>query len=268
MRAENSVLTQESEIRVLARQEQSAELRLEQRIRELAALTGLEVSELGAMGVERPNWQTIDTVRLRSPGNGRVVDLLVAGGEWLDDAQPILEIVDPTRLVFHGQVPESDLGRIPSDAVVYVQPSVEGIAAIESRLSGFLPVADEIARTIQVEAPVANDDGRLPTGISAVAHVLLRTKEREEILIPEDCVARDGLEWVVFRRDPTDRSIVVRLPVELGERAGDMVEVFSGLLDGDEIVQRGVHQLIHAGLGKPPPGTHVHADGTTHADHK
>ena len=88
------------------------------------------------------------------------------------------------------------------------------------------------------------------------------------MLIPEDCLARDGLEWVVFRRDPAEPSTVIRLPVELGDRAGDTVEVLSGLLEGDEIVRRGVHQLVHAGLGKAPPGTHIHADGTSHADHK
>jgi multidrug efflux pump subunit AcrA (membrane-fusion protein) len=170
--------------------------------------------------------------------------------------------------VTHLAKAESDLGRIPAEASVTILPAVEGLAPIDTQLSGLLPVADAIARTIQIEARMPNPDGRLPTGLSAVARVLLRTKASEEVLIPEDCVARDGLEWVVFRRDAADKSTVVRLPVELGERSGDTIEVLSGLMQGEEIVLRGVHQLVYAGLGKIPSGVHIHADGTSHADHK
>ena len=268
VRAANLVATHESEMGIFERREQAAELTFNRRLRELAALTGRPQTELIATSGDRPLWQEIETVNLRSPGNGRVVDLFIGGGEWLGNAQPILQVVDATELVFRGQVPESDLGRIPQQAPVAILPAVEGLAQLDSQLSGLLPVADEIARTIQIEARIPNPGERLPTGLSAVARVLLRAKAREEVLIPEDCLARDGLEWVVFRRDPAEPSTVIRLPVELGDRAGDTVEVLSGLLQGDEIVRRGVHQLVHAGLGKAPPGTHIHADGTSHADHK
>ena len=264
VRAANQVRIQETEVSVLRRREQTASLVLRRRMGELAALTGISVSKFTS---SNDSWQAIDTVELRAPGKGRVVDLFVGGGEWLSNAQPILRVVDPTELVFRGQVPESDLGRIPREASVAILPAVEGLSPIDSQLSGLLPVADEVARTIQIEARIQNPDARLPTGLSAVAQVLLRTKSASEVLIPENCVARDGLEWVVFRQDPAELRTVERLPVELGDRAGDTVEVLSGLLKGDKIVQQGVHQLVHAGLGRTPPGFHIHADGSSHADH-
>jgi multidrug efflux pump subunit AcrA (membrane-fusion protein) len=268
VQARARVATHESELEILEREAEAARVSFAQHLRQLSALTAFSPEELLEVTDGRPLWQTARNVMLRSPGRGRVVELFAAGGEWLDNAQDVLQIVDPTELVFRGQVPESDLGRIPRATSVEILPSVDGLPAIDSRLSGFLPVADTIAHTIQIEARVPNPDGRLPSGLSAIARVLLRTRTNEEVLVLEDCVVQDGLEWIVFRRDPAEPSTVVRLPVELGERAGDQVEVLSGLLDGDEVVRLGIHQLKHAGLGKAPPGVHIHADGSWHADHK
>jgi multidrug efflux pump subunit AcrA (membrane-fusion protein) len=121
---------------------------------------------------------------------------------------------------------------------------------------------------IHVEAIVPNETGVLAHGISAMAHVLVRQSKQEEVLVPERCVVFDGLEAIVFRRDPDDPDVVVRISVELGERSGGVVEVFAGLLDGDEVVADGVQQLKRTASGKVPSGMHVHADGSVHDDHK
>ena len=267
-RARAHLETHAAEITVLERRAQSARLAFARQLHELAALTAYREDELTGPAGEGPLWQQLESVEMRAPGNGSVVDLLAAGGEWLENGQSVLEIVDASELLFRGQLPESDLGRIPADAPTVVVPSAEGWPPIESRLRGPLPVADEVARTIRILAPVPNVDGRLPAGLSAVARVLLRTSQHDEVLAPSDGVVRDGLEWVAFRRDPEEPSTVTRIPVELGERAGDRVEVLSGLLAGDEIVRNGIHQLVHSGLGRAPPGGHFHADGSWHEDHK
>ena len=61
---------------------------------------------------------------------------------------------------------------------------------------------------------------------------------------------------------------VIRTPVELGARSSGYAEVIAGVLDGDELVADGVHQLKQTGLGKAPEGGHFHADGTWHEDHE
>ncbi len=268
VRAEARLDTQAAEIIVLERRVRAAKLSFSRYLSELAALTAHTEDELRESTDDQPLWQTLESVGVRAPGSGSVVDLMTADGEWLENAQPVLEIVDPTELLFGGQLPESDLGRIPADARAVILPAAAGSDPIESRLRGPLPVADEVARTIRILAPVPNPDGRLPAGLSAVARVDLRPRPSEEVLAPADCIVRDGLEWIAFRRDPKDVNTVVRIPVELGERSGGMVEVLSGLLAGDELVRNGIHQLKHAGLGKAPPGGHFHADGSFHEDHK
>jgi multidrug efflux pump subunit AcrA (membrane-fusion protein) len=139
---------------------------------------------------------------------------------------------------------------------------------ITTELLGPMPVADSATRRVQVEAIVPNPDGILPQGLSATAHVQIQESASEEVLLPENCVVIDGLEMIVFRRDPNDPGFVIRTPVELGLRGAGNVEVLAGVLDGDFVVQKGIYQLKQAGLGRAAQGGHFHADGTWHAEHE
>jgi RND family efflux transporter MFP subunit len=266
-RAQALLPTHASEIAVLERRAESAALELRQRLRELGTLTSLGEAELGTQTAGKPRWQTLEALPLHAPGGGQVTALAGRSGEWLAAGAPILEIVDARELLFRGHLPEGDLARIPPGASVSIDVG-GGAAPIESKLRGPLPIADEVARTVLVEAPLDNADLRLPAGLSAIARVRLATSANEETLAPAACVVRDGLEWIVFRRDPAQPDRVTRLPVEIGERSGDRVVVLAGLMAGDEIVAAGAHQLRNAGVGRAPPGGHFHADGTWHPDHK
>ena len=84
------------------------------------------------------------------------------------------------------------------------------------------------------------------------------------MLLPLSCILSDGLEKIVFLRDAEKPNVVIRTPVELGLRGGGFVEVISGLLEGDTVVDKGKHQLKQTGKGKAPKGGHFHADGTWH----
>lgn len=92
--------------------------------------------------------------------------------------------------------------------------------------------------------------------------------DAEEVLVPLRCVVFDGLEAVVFKRAPASPDVVIRTPVDLGNRNDAEVEVLAGLMEGDEIVADGARQLKHATGGRQPAGGHFHADGTWHEDHK
>jgi multidrug efflux pump subunit AcrA (membrane-fusion protein) len=98
--------------------------------------------------------------------------------------------------------------------------------------------------------------------------VLLRESQHEEVIVPVRCVVFDGLEAIVFKRDPKTPNVVIRTPVELGARAAGQVEVLAGVMAGDALVADGIQQLKLTGLGKAPVGGHFHADGTWHEDHK
>ncbi|MGL5018060.1 MAG: hypothetical protein ACRDBP_08005, partial [Luteolibacter sp.] len=53
----------------------------------------------------------------------------------------------------------------------------------------------------------------------------------------------------VFIKDYELENAFVRVPVTVGEIAGDRVEILSGLLPGDEVVLKGAYALSFAGKG-------------------
>lgn len=244
-----------------------AQLQVRQALEALSLLSGRTEEELLEDHDSEPRWKGLASILVRAPARGVVVDVHGSPGDTVLEGKILVEILDPEVLHFRGWLPEADLGSLRSGAPVRVElPG--GAEPILTELIGPLPVADTARRRVGIEAKIPNPDGVLPQGLSASASVQIRESQNEEVLIPENCVIADGLEMIVFRRDPADPDSVIRTPVELGLRGAGSVEVLSGVLEGDSVVQAGIHQLKQTGLGKAAQGGHFHADGTWHSDHE
>ncbi len=270
-RAALEAAVRRDELRIAARRKEllraGAQLRVDQSLSTFSLLTGRTLEELLDSREGAEDWTTLESIVVRAPASGTVVDVPVSRGETVDEGDPLVLVLDSSELRFRGWLPEGDIRSLRHGAPVRIElPG--GIAPVTTKLLGPMPVADRATRRVQVEALVANPDKTLPQGLSATAHVRVEESASEEVLLPEDCVVTDGLEMIVFRRDPKDAGFVIRTPVELGLRGAGTVEVLSGVLAGDFVVQKGIYQLKQTGLGKAPQGGHFHADGTWHAEHE
>ena len=242
---------------------QKTRLKADEATAALALVSGRTLEELLAPGVGGETWKLINTTEVRAPAAGTIVEIFATEGEKLDENQPVALIVDPSELRFRGWVPEGDLPLLKKEAPLEINLPGD-LPTIKTSLLGPRPLAERKTRRIALEAIVPNPDRKLPDGLSASARVLVKESANEEVLLPLDCIVSDGLEKIVFLRDPDKANVVIRTPVELGLSGGGMVEVISGLLDGDTVVEKGKHQLKQAGQGKAPKGGHFHADGTWH----
>jgi membrane fusion protein (multidrug efflux system) len=261
--ARSRVQSLKREVRIADRERLAAERDRNQHLESLATMTGTPVSELLEPTGDGPRWERLKQVPLRAPGGGTIVELPASAGEWLEGGAAVALIVSIDTLVFRGQVPEGDLARIRSGAPVRIEPFGPGIEPIESVVIGPLPLSNSTTRSVLIEARLPNAGGKLPDGMSATAHILLGQSENEETLIPEAALVQDDLEWVLFRRDPSDPDTVIRTPVSLGRRSDGWVEVLDGVIEGDQLVREGIHQLKQTGIGKATSG-HFHADGSWH----
>ena len=240
-----------------------AQLKIDEAFEALALISGRTFEDLRIPFAGGEAWKTIESIEIRAPAAGTIVEVFATRGEKLDKNQPLALILDPGELRFRGWLPEGDLSLLKENTTVRIEFPGE-IPPITTTLLGPRPLADSKTRRVQVEADVPNPDRKLPQGLSATAQVLVKESAREEVLLPPDCIVNDGLEKIVFRRDPENPEVVIRTPVELGLRGGGQVEIISGVLAGDSVVEKGIHQLKQSGLGKAPKGGHFHADGTWH----
>lgn len=240
---------------------------MEAALARLAHTVGESVASLGNLEGDTPRWAELESLPLFMPIEGVVHRVMLADGAHVEAGDAILEVVDASTLWFEGRVPEADAGAVAAGAMARVR--VVGLPGepLPVRIEALRPEADEATRMLWVHARVPNADGRLAAGRTAVASVQVGAAPAEEVLVPARAVVRDGLERVVFLRDSAATDKVVRTPVALGRGNRDWVEVLSGVMEGDEVVLDGVHELREAGGGKAPTGGHFHADGTWHADH-
>lgn len=259
-RAETATL----EIGILERKKATAESSVRQQLRHLAVLTGFSVEHLTTRSAAGPAWAILESIAIRSPADGLVTDIVVTDAEWVESSAPLLRIVDSRKMIFRGEVPESDAARIPVDASVRIEVGCADCSILETKLGTSRPVADPRTRTILVEARLPGDGSAYPDGSSASAAVLIDRSGSEETLIPAACIVQDELETLVFRRDPAQPAQVIRLPISIGRRSEGWAEVLSGVSEGDEVVRNGVHQLRLTGIGKASANGHFHADGSWH----
>ena len=156
----------------------------------------------------------------------------VVGG----DADPILRIVDPSRLQISATVPTVDAARIqPGQAT-----SVQTLAGIEPgivalKLASSAPGATTVDVRMNFLTPTT-----LP--IDTAVQVEIAIEERKDVLaVPAGAIQRldtSTFVWIV-----NEDSQATRRDVRLGLIVGNLAQIVSGLNAGDQVVVTGIAQL-------------------------
>lgn len=240
-----------------------------------AAMLGIPVEDLrknvGSTANPLPYWRTIDQIEFTAQQPGVVETLAVTNGAWVDASALVLTTVNPKEIRFRAIGLQADLGRLRDGMPVEIIPPRGGSHSLSGSIKGQLTLgleADALER--KIDLVVTPSDESLPgwarRGVSAEMEVVLDETQQPELAIPTSAVITDGLEKVIFRRDPKNPNKVIRLEADLGISDGRWVVVHSGITDGDEVVHHGIYELMLASGGGKDKGGHFHADGTFHAE--
>lgn len=274
---------QEKEAQLNAsRSEAEAELDAARSRRELlldsaASLLHVPVEELEAIvdgrGNRRPRWRTIDMIEVVAEEAGVVESLGLTNGAWADQESPVVTTVQPHRLRFRAQGLQSDLGVLRDGLPARI------VSPTPTRTDAAIDMLDTMTGVLRLGLTGNPDDRTIPLfvvpetlsawarpGVSAQLEIVTDTTASAQLAVPLAAVQRDGLEPVLFRRDPRDPNQAIRLAADLGTDDGRWVAVRSGLRAGDEVVLDGAFQLMLATSGTMQAGGHFHADGTFHQE--
>lgn len=181
-------------------------------------------------------------VSITAPIAGVIVERHAIAGEVVEPAAPLFTITDPAHLWVVGHVPELDLAVAREGA-----PSVLTLAAFPGeRWPGHVdfvaPALDEATRTLGVRAALDATDPRLRAGLFGRLSIAGAGAEPTALVVPVAALARVDGEDVVF--GPADEARSFRpIPVRVGRRDGDIVEILEGLSEGDTIVTSGAFTL-------------------------
>lgn len=215
-------------------------------------LTDEQIRQIEKSGATR---RAID---LHSPISGFVTLKPVYQGMYVTPEMELYTVSDLRAVWIWADVYEDELALVKVGQTAQVSlASLPGVK-FKSMVSFVSPTMDVTTRTVKVRLDVDNSAGRLKPGMYAT--VGLESPLGERLALPQDALIDTGQHKVVFVQ--VGESIFQPRQVELGRRAGDYIEILSGLEAGDRVVTSAQFlldsesRLRASTSGAPQHGTH------------
>lgn len=176
---------------------------------------------------------------IRAPFSGTVGLRRVSVGDYLQPGQDIVNLEDLSTLHVDFKVPEVWLSQLFVDQRLIVMTDAFPNVTFKGLVSAIDPRVDSVNRTVSVRAAVPNPEGKLRPGLFATVRLTVG-QDTHALMIPEEAVFLHRDKVMVYRvEDQTARLT----EIAVGARERGMVQVRTGLKDGDQVVRTGTHKL-------------------------
>ena len=175
---------------------------------------------------------------VKSDAKGVVARILLNPGASVNPSSPILNLVDLDTVKVVAAVDEKKIRFIGLGKPATVTLEAFPGEIFSARVTNISPIADPVARTIDVELSISNASHRLKPGM--YAEVEWVESRRTSLVIPlVSVVDRGGQKGVFTAGDGRARLV----PITVGAVVGDVIEVLSGLKGDERVVTTGAGQL-------------------------
>jgi RND family efflux transporter MFP subunit len=184
---------------------------------------------------------------IRAPFSGIIDDVIKDQGTVVSPGPgaEVFRIVNLSNMYISVDVPESYLGGIEKGkaAIVYF-PVLGDTVLSEIRQTGnFINPSN---RVFSAEIPVSNKKGNIKPNLSAKVSLNDYTSENA-ITIPQSIISEnaDGEQYVYIatKSEGENTAVVNRKVIITGKTQASMVEVLSGVSDGDQLVKEGARSV-------------------------
>ena len=193
------------------------------------------------MQVEASQKAVNDTLIL-APISGYISERVADVGEFISPNTPnskIATIVRTSVLRLKIDIPEQSIGKIATGQSISLQVSAYPDRNFAGTVVRMSPSLNATARTLTVEAEVANSDGLLKPGQFATVRIT-QSKPEPAVMVPVAAVRTDGdISRVFIVKDGAAREQLV----QLGLLENDMIQIKQGVAEGDMVATSNVAAL-------------------------
>jgi len=202
---------------------------------------------LVARDMARGELQRIEAViaqkAIRAPFSGVIGIRRVHQGQYLNAGDAIASLVDAAGLNVNFPLPEQAVAQLSNGQAVQVQVDAWPDEVFKGEVVAIDPMINA-ARTVWVQARLANSQGRLKSGMFANVRVLM-PEEALVLAVPETAVTYTAYGQTVFVAEPDAQQAlrVQRVAVTTAQRWEGKVEIKSGLQEGQQVVVSGQIKL-------------------------
>ena len=185
---------------------------------------------------------------IRAPFSGVLGIRQVNLGQYVAAGDALVTVQSLNPIYVNFGVPQQSAGAIPVGRVVKITSTDAGGNEWSGRVTALDSMVDEATRNIQVQATLANPDGKLRPGMFVQAEVPVGPSQ-SVIVLPASAInyaPYGDSVFVVTELKGEDgkayRGVRQQL-VTLGPARGDQVSVTAGLKPGEEVVTSGLFKL-------------------------
>jgi membrane fusion protein (multidrug efflux system) len=176
---------------------------------------------------------------IRAPFNGILGLRMISEGSVIGTSDVITSVVniDPIKIEF--SIPERYANQVKVGSPVYFANESSG-QEVQGQVYAFEPQIDLATRTLKLRAQSSNKGGRFLPGMFVKIRFILEVTE-DALLVPAESVIPELAGYKVFVVGADNK--VEQREIEIGTRTDAMVQVLSGLQEGDLVLTSGVMQV-------------------------
>jgi membrane fusion protein (multidrug efflux system) len=191
---------------------------------------------------------TIERKTIRAPFSGILGIRKVNLGQYLSAGSAIVQLQALNPIYVNFGLPQQALSQVHVGRSLRVTSEDLKDKAFTGRVTAVDSVVDQATRNVQMQATLANPEGKLQPGMFVQVEVV-QGASRPVITLPASAISYapygDSVFVITELKDPKGQTYrgVRQQFVKVDGSRGDQVAVVSGLNPGDEVVTSGVFKL-------------------------
>jgi len=196
-------------------------------VRDVRKRIGDKVQKGDVLAVIESN-QSLTPYELKASLAGTVIDRQITLGEYASEQKPAFVVADLSMVWVDFSVYRRDLKRVSVGDQVLIDPA-DGGPPIDARISYLSPVGSSDTQSAIARAIVPNTEQRLRPGLFVTGRLTLSAK-KVGVAVKSSALQTVENRTVVFVRNGDKFEA---RNVEVGQRDPHLVEITSGVLEGD-----------------------------------
>jgi multidrug efflux pump subunit AcrA (membrane-fusion protein) len=177
---------------------------------------------------------------IRSPINGVVTDRPLYAGEMASSGAPLITVMDTMQVIARAHIPQVEAVHLSlNDSATILVPGDE--KGVEGKVTVVSPALDPNSTTVEVWVQAKNPKQSLRPGSSVRLSIVTERIPNATVIAPEALqTADDGTTTVMVAGDDSKAH---QIPVKVGIREGNEVQIIQGLQPGQKVVTVGAYGL-------------------------
>jgi membrane fusion protein, heavy metal efflux system len=202
---------------------------------ERLSLYGVSIPDLKGNGHKRP------LLPVRSPIGGIITEKHAIVGELSNPSISLYTVADLSSVWVLVDINEKDLAKVRKGQGAIVSVGAYPDLKFRGRINYIADVVDESTRTVKARIEVANSGRKLKPEMFATAELALPADTAAVLTVPEDALQDLDGKKVLFVAESA--AEFEARPAETGRAAGGMIEIVSGLKEGERYAVKGAFIL-------------------------